>query len=423
MSTFQRRLFIAITCVFALSAASTAEAFDATADFEHEGFTTSEARFGGSKFFGVSDGVGVMVEAVDFTDGAVAGDTLPFSDRPPASFPDGSGKYLAHGRHSLTSFTPVGKKGFYIRVGSPHDVSPAGDLYDLVSMDIANFVRTGPTMLEYDPVTVQLSVDPAPVPYTRGAAANGWSSVSTPGNLAHELGKIKFETVELADSIDPAFPAAQFRGIRGAFIGLDDIRGIDNIKVRWSRENFNVPANVSILEQELNGADLVVEGTAVFHRPSVEASGVDRPVVVTSTERRVFSWDADPLATVGLPVRVAGELDFDYVVEDGGFVEVQTSYSIRRIGSGSTGTGYSIIPLTAPPQERRESTFHTLVTEFFQRDGSPSVAGAEYELITTLTVTVDPRGGYAVRSSIAAGKCVSRVQWPFPSRPRGPLPR
>src|SRR4051812_14844355 len=267
----------------ALARPSSAAPIEAVVGFESlppRLFTVDPRRFGGSFILATDNGIGLTVEAVDFTAAGIAGD---FPDGFPESYPDGSGKYLAHGRQSLMPFTPVGKKGYSLRLGDDRNPRRSGDLFDLVSMDITNFVRPSSTSLEYHPATVQLNAQSTPAAYTRGTEANGWESLSTPGNLTHTVGKIKFENVQVSDSTDPAFPANQFRGIRNAFIRLDDIRGVDNVKVRWSHDNFNVPAAVNIMQQELTGPGVMADGTAVFHRPSVEASGNSGPIDVTST--------------------------------------------------------------------------------------------------------------------------------------------
>ena len=41
----------------------------------------------------------------------------------------------------------------------------------------------------------------------------------------------------------------------------------------------------------------------------------------------------------GFPLRIAGDLEFDYIAENGGFVDVQWSHTFRKIGSGSSGSG------------------------------------------------------------------------------------
>ena len=369
-----------------------AEALVSVADFESVDLFPPASQFGGSGVSDGSNGIDVFVEAVNFTAGGVVGEVVQFPERLPQPFPNNSGAYLAHGSPFLTSFVPDGTKGFYLRAGSHGSF---GDLFDFVSMDISNFIRTPSLVFEYRPATVQLSTSSAPAPYTRGAPANGWIGVSTPGNLTDVPGEIQFETVDLVDSTDPTFPADQFRGMRSAFIGLDDVRGIDNVKVRWSRENFNAPTTVNILERELSGPGIMAQGTAVFHRPSAEASGSDGPVVVTSTERRVFSWDEDTQASSGFPLRVAGELAFHHVVENGGFIDVQWSHSIQRIGGGFTASGGGGVSVSTDPGHRIDDTYSTLTTQFRQLPTGFITPGAEYELITTLTVTADPRGGYA----------------------------
>ena len=238
------------------------------------------------------------MEAVNFTNNGVVGFHPQFLEMFPQLAPDRSTRYAPHGTPLLPTFIPTGTKGVYVT--SEFDLLLQRDLFDLVSVDVSNFqwAPGGSVRFVHGPSTLQLIADAVPVPYTRGTPSNGWTSISSPGNLPTDPGGIKFETVQLADSTDPSFPAERFRGIRSAFIGFDNVRGIDNVKLRWSRENFNVPATVRILEQESSGPGIVSEGTAVFHRlPPIELSGSDQPVTITSTERRVFSWEEDPLST------------------------------------------------------------------------------------------------------------------------------
>ena len=204
---------ICVVCLCALSRISSAQLLEGVADFESiSPFPPfpSHARFGGSWLVDQSNGIDITVEAVNFTGSGVIGDVVQFPDNFPQPLPDNSGSYLAHGRPTLTNFVPVGTKGFYLRADGAYQFGNKGDLFDLVSIDLTNFVRLPANAREYHPATVQLTTAAAPIPYTRGMAGNGWMSVTSPGNLADEPGKIKFETVLLADSTSPTFPAEQY---------------------------------------------------------------------------------------------------------------------------------------------------------------------------------------------------------------------
>jgi hypothetical protein len=393
-----KRRFAFVAWFLMLSAPSSAATLDGLADFEVLEPFAPDPIYGGSILAQLATGVETYVEAVNFTGTGVVGEIVAFPDRFPQPFPDNSGHYLAHGRPSILDYTPVGNKGLFLRVGDLAGyLGTPSDLFDLVSIDVANFARSAANTREYRPATVQLTTAAAPVPYIRGAAQNGWLSVSSPGSLVDEPGKIKFETIHLADSTEPGFPGYQFRGIRSASIGLDNVRGIDNIKTRWSRENFNAPTSVQVFEQELSGPGLVADGLAVYHRPPfIETSGNEAPVVVTSTERRVFRWSNDTLATSGYRLRVAGELEYSWVVEGGGFVKVEPTYTLRRLDGVGMGGG-SEGGVTASSIERREGSITALPTQFIQFDGT-LVSHGLYEVVSTLTITADPRGGYAAVS-------------------------
>lgn len=380
---------------------ATAELPTLVADFEASlpVFGTHDTMFGGAAIVQLDHGVGIQLEQVKFTSGGVTSESIPANPGFPTSLSIPGNQFVAHGSPTIASYVPTDTRGLYLQLGVGGRFSRIGDLFDLVSIDGTSYVRSGSTTRDYGATRLQFNTQANPLPYTRRTATGGWILAGSAGTIVDEPPALKFETIPLADSPIPVFPAEQFRGMRSAFIGYDEVRALDNIRVRWSRENFAAPATVEIVEQELSGDGLVVDGTAVYHRPSIETFGDDGPITLVSTERRVFRWSDDTLLGDEFPLRVAGELEFDYVVENGGQIQIDMQHTFKRLGGGLSGSGGSGRTIRSIAGRSETGTVLEMTQQFLQTQdefGAVRVTpGADYEVTTTLTLTVDPRGGHA----------------------------
>ena len=383
---------LSISFVLLLALAAEAALPTVIIDFDDNPFLESNInRFGGPSILDSDHGVALNIESIQFVNNNITGFTFPLAG--PEFFPHNIGfdRYLSHGNYR--DFAPTNKRAYSLRVNPHFLFGESGDLFDLVSIDVANFNRSTGTNFQYLPATVQLNTSSIPSPYERGTAVDNWVSINSPGKQINTPQQINYETILLADSTEPGFPVDKFTGIRSAFLGLDDVRAIDNIAVRWSRENFNAPTTFEVVEQELSEG-LVVDGSAIYHRPdAIELSGNNGPVTVTTTERRVFRWNEDTKLTSNFPLRIGGEWESRMIATDGGLVELEQLWTFKRLSGGSIGSGISRTGIKSVLGQQSEKAFNTLSTQFYELGSI--VPGAEYELITTFNVTVDPRGGYA----------------------------
>lgn len=96
---------------------------------------------------------------------------------------------------------------------------------------------------------------------------------------------------------------------------------------------------------------------------------------------------------------LATPLAFDYVVENGGQIHLDTQHTFKRVGGGLSGSGGSERTIRSIAGQSEAASVLEMRQQFLQSQdefGTVLVhAGADYEVTTTLTLTVDPRGGHA----------------------------
>jgi hypothetical protein len=261
-----------------------------------------------------------------------------------------------------------------------------GGIFDLLSVDVGNYQNFGSRV----PATVQFYAGANPPPFTPGVAKNGWALATTPQPGPFD----PYQRIAIAESTSPNFPAEQFRGIRRAYIGLDETVVIDNIRAVWSRENFNNGAGVTIHQHTIIGDQIVSDGLATVHQlPFMEASGDIDPIVRMSEERRIFTWHRRETSINELPLVIAGELDYRLVAVNGALASLKREFEICEVNKGPFhGHGETLAALGIRPTFREERIFDGMR---ILESSSTLKPGVTYELMTRLTLTLDPRGGYA----------------------------